>query len=194
MVLQPQHSSLWNLHLRRLRGRLHFQQFPYQRIMWSLLSWQCWIPIYQSIRNWFPFWWYNNLGGLIFLVIRRLRLFRSFFNKKLLNNHYKNNYNNKAYDTKHMNDIIAHQLLLDPHWLLLVHVGQHQRNVGGQEVVHFVAQRRLTQQFGASNQVTNGHVEIGVTRWPIWNSGKWMGHQDFLKRSKEKRVLLSFFR
>ena len=34
-----------------------------------------------------------------------------------------------------------------------VHVVQHQRDVGGQQVVHLVAQRGLAQQFGAPHQV-----------------------------------------
>ena len=36
---------------------------------------------------------------------------------------------------------------------LLVHVGEHEADVGGQQVVHLVAQRGLAQQLGPTHQV-----------------------------------------
>ena len=52
-------------------------------------------------------------------------------------------------------------------WRLLgfarfVRGGQHMSNVGGQEVVHLVAQGGLAQQLGPSDQVPDGHMEVGV--------------------------------
>ena len=65
---------------------------------------------------------------------------------------------------------------------LLVHVGEHERDVGGQEVVHLVAERGLAQQLRAPHQVADGHVEVGVARRPVGNSSKWVCHQDILKK------------
>ncbi len=49
-----------------------------------------------------------------------------------------------------MRDIVR---LLDPQGLLLVHIGEHEGDVGGEEVVHLVAQARLAQQLRATHQI-----------------------------------------
>ena len=72
------------------------------------------------------------------------------------------------------------QLFLAPDCALLVDVLHHGEDVGGEQVVHFVAQRRLAQQLGhgrdktptwdplltylgSPDKVADGHVEVGVT-------------------------------
>ena len=63
--------------------------------------------------------------------------------------------------------IIVHSHIrrsLDPHGLLLVHVGEHEADVGGQQVVHLVAQRGLAQQLGPTHQVA---WTIHRTEWKI---------------------------
>ena len=72
-------------------------------------------------------------------------------------------------------------LSLDPQRLLLVHVGQHETDVGGQEVVHLIAQRGLTQQLGASDQIADGHMEVSVATGPVGDPGEGVGHQHILK-------------
>lgn len=43
---------------------------------------------------------------------------------------------------------------------LTVHGGEHEGDVGGEEVVHLVAQGGLTEETAASHQVTDSHVEV----------------------------------
>ena len=64
---------------------------------------------------------------------------------------------------------------------MFVHVGQHETDVGCQQVVHLVPQRCFTQQLGSSDQVTNGHVKVSVTTGPVGDPGKWMSDQHLLK-------------
>ena len=49
-------------------------------------------------------------------------------------------------------------------WLLLaalaVHGGEHEADVGGEQVVHLVAEGRLTEEAAAPDQVANRHVEV----------------------------------
>jgi hypothetical protein len=65
---------------------------------------------------------------------------------------------------------------------LLAHVGQHEGDVGGEQVVHLVPQRGLAQQLGPSDEVADGHVEVGVARGPVRYPGEGVGHQDLLQR------------
>ena len=46
---------------------------------------------------------------------------------------------------------------------LFVHVCEHEGDVGGEEVIHFVPQGGLAQKLGPPHQVPDGHVEVGVT-------------------------------
>ena len=75
---------------------------------------------------------------------------------------------------------------------LSVHAGQHERDVGGEEVVHLVAEWSLTQQFGAADQVADGHVEVRVARWPVGDASERVRDQDFLRKQLrcEKRNLI----
>lgn len=43
---------------------------------------------------------------------------------------------------------------------LPVHGGEHERDVGGEEVIHLVAETCLAQEPTASHQVADGHVEV----------------------------------
>ena len=71
--------------------------------------------------------------------------------------------------------------LFDSDGLLLVHVGQHERDVRGEQVVHLVAQRRLAKQLRATHQVADGHVEVGVAGRPVGNPGKRVCHENLLE-------------
>ena len=71
--------------------------------------------------------------------------------------------------------------------------GQHERDVGGQEVVHLVAERGFAQQLGAPHQVADGHVEVGVARRPVGNSSKWVCHQDILKKKIISKLIEIIF-
>ena len=71
--------------------------------------------------------------------------------------------------------------ILQPQRFLFVHVVQHERNVRRQQIIHFVAQRRLAQQFRTSNQVADCHVEVGVARRPVGYARERMSHQQFLR-------------
>lgn len=64
---------------------------------------------------------------------------------------------------------------------LLVHVRKHEGNVGGQQVVHLVAEGRFAQQLGAAHQVADRHVEVRVARRPVGNAREWMSHQNLLQ-------------
>ena len=75
--------------------------------------------------------------------------------------------------------------LLDPEGLLLVHVGEHEGDVGGEQVVHLVAQGRLAEQLGSPHEVPDGHVEVGVARRPVADAGERVGHQDLLQGERE---------
>ena len=83
-------------------------------------------------------------------------------------------------------------LLLDlgsaPDCPLLVDVLHHTVDVGGQQVVHLVAQRSLAQQFGALDEVPNGHMEVRVTAGPVGNLAEGKGHQNIL-HDKQKKYL-----
>lgn len=50
---------------------------------------------------------------------------------------------------------------------LFVHVGQHEGDVGGEQVIHLVAEGGLAQQLGAAHQVADCHVEVRVARGPV---------------------------
>ena len=70
--------------------------------------------------------------------------------------------------------------LFDPKSFLFVHVGQHQADVGGQQIVHLVAQGGLTQQLGAPHQVTYRHMEVCVAAGPVRDPRKRMSDKDVL--------------
>ena len=69
---------------------------------------------------------------------------------------------------------------LHPERLLLVHVGEHEGDVGGEEVVHLVAERGLARQLGAPHQVSDGHVEVGVPTRPVGDPSEGVSHQNIL--------------
>ena len=71
-------------------------------------------------------------------------------------------------------------LSLHSECLLLVHVGEHEADVGGEQVVHLVAQGGLAEQLGAPHQVPDGHVEVGVAAGPVGDPGEGVGHQHVL--------------
>ncbi len=73
-------------------------------------------------------------------------------------------------------------VLLDPDGLLLVHVGEHERDVAGEEVVHLVAERRLAQQLGAAHQIADRHVEVRVARGPVRDACERLRHQHVLRQ------------
>ena len=64
---------------------------------------------------------------------------------------------------------------------MFVHVGQHERDVGGEKVVHLVAEGGLAQQLGPSHQVADGHVEVGVAAGPVGDAGERVGDEDLLR-------------
>ena len=69
---------------------------------------------------------------------------------------------------------------------MLVHVCQHERDVTGEEIIHFVAEAGLAQQLGAAHQVADGHVEVGVPTGPVGDACEGVGDQNILRRKHEK--------
>ena len=63
---------------------------------------------------------------------------------------------------------------------LLVDRLHHGECVAGQHVVHFVTQRRLAEQLGATHQVADGHVEVRVPARPVGDLVEGVRHQDLL--------------
>ena len=72
---------------------------------------------------------------------------------------------------------------LDPHGLLFVHVGEHERDVAREQVVHLVAEGGLAQQLGAPHEIADRHVEVGVAGGPVRNAREWVRHQDILQKN-----------
>lgn len=68
-----------------------------------------------------------------------------------------------------------------PHRPLFVDVLHHAVDVGGQQVVHLVAQRGLAQQLGAFDKVAYGHVEVSVTTRPVGNLAEGKSHENILR-------------
>ena len=60
-------------------------------------------------------------------------------------------------------------------------VGEHERDVRGQQVVHLVAQADLAQQSTIPYQTADGHVEVVGTTTPVGDLCKWVYIQDFLE-------------
>ena len=73
-----------------------------------------------------------------------------------------------------------------------VHIGQHEGDVAGQKVVHFVSQGGLTQKLGSSDQVTDGHMEVGVARGPVGDAREGMGHQNVLEKKRDDSDIFYF--
>ena len=68
-------------------------------------------------------------------------------------------------------------VLFNSQSFLLVHICQHETDVGSEQVIHFVAQGRLAEQLGAPHQVPDGHVEVGVARRPVGDPGEGVRYQ-----------------
>lgn len=79
-------------------------------------------------------------------------------------------------------------------WLfpLSVHVCQYHGDVGGEQVVHLVSEARLAEQPAASNQTTDGDVEVVWSAAPVGDLREWVGCENFLKENKTMRVKTSF--
>ena len=58
-------------------------------------------------------------------------------------------------------------VLFNSQSFLLVHICQHETDVGSEQVIHFVAQGRLAEELGAPDQVADGHVEVCVATGPV---------------------------
>ena len=71
--------------------------------------------------------------------------------------------------------------LFDPDGLLLVHVGEHEADVGGEKVVHLVAEAGLAEKLGAADEVADGHVEVSVAAGPVGDPCEGVGHQHLLQ-------------
>ncbi len=67
---------------------------------------------------------------------------------------------------------------------MLVHGIQHQGDVGGEQVVHLVAERGFAQQFRSSYQVADSHVEVSVARRPVGDARERVSHQNVLQRDQ----------
>ena len=78
--------------------------------------------------------------------------------------------------------ILLLQLGLAPDCPLFVDVLHHAVDVGGQQVVHLVAQGRLAQQLGALDQVADGHVEVSVATGPVGNLAEGKRHENILRK------------
>ena len=55
---------------------------------------------------------------------------------------------------------------------VVVHGGQHEGDVGGEKVIHLVAQAGLTEQSATPYQVADGHVEVVGPTAPVGDLGK----------------------
>ena len=64
--------------------------------------------------------------------------------------------------------------------LLLVHGGQHEGDVGGEEVVHLVAEACLAEESASPHQVADGHVEVVGATAPVGDLGERVGSQHLL--------------
>ena len=78
---------------------------------------------------------------------------------------------------------------LDPHGLLPIHVGEHEADVGGEQVVHLVAEGGLAEQLGAPDQVPDRHVEVRVARGPVGDAGERVRHQDLLENTERISII-----
>ena len=64
---------------------------------------------------------------------------------------------------------------------MLIHVGEHERDVTCEQVVHLVTEGGLAQQLGASHQIADCHMEVRVAGRPVRNAREWVRHQNILK-------------
>ena len=55
---------------------------------------------------------------------------------------------------------------------LTVHGGEHEGDVGGEEIVHLVPEGSLTEEATPSDQVADGHVEVVGTAAPVRDLGE----------------------
>lgn len=76
---------------------------------------------------------------------------------------------------------------------MLIHVGQHEGNVGGEQVIHLIAEGGFAEQLGAPHQVAYGHVEIGIARRPVGDAGEGVRYKDILKKNIDQCYLILFF-
>lgn len=72
-------------------------------------------------------------------------------------------------------------VLVGSYGSILVHVGQHKRYIWCEQIIHLIAQRCLAQQLRATHQITDGHVEIRISRWPVRDARKWMRNEYILQ-------------
>lgn len=70
----------------------------------------------------------------------------------------------------------------DSYRALLIHIREHQRNVGGQEVIHLVTQRGFAKELWTAHEVSYRHVEVSVAGRPIGDSCEGMCDQYILKK------------
>ena len=57
---------------------------------------------------------------------------------------------------------------------LTVHGGEHEGDVGGEEIVHLVPEGSLTEEATPSDQVADGHVEVVGATAPVRDLGEWV--------------------
>ena len=65
---------------------------------------------------------------------------------------------------------------------LLVHVGEHEADVGGEQVVHLVSQRGLEGELGEGGGVPDGEAEGGWGAGPVHDVGEREGGEYFLRQ------------
>ena len=81
-------------------------------------------------------------------------------------------------------------VLFNSQSFLLVHICQHETDVGSEQVIHFVAQGRLAEQLGAPHQVPDGHVEVGVATGPVGDPCEGMSYQNVLQIQSQSQLEL----
>ena len=81
------------------------------------------------------------------------------------------------------------RFLLDTNRALLVHVGQHERNVGREQIVHLVAEGGFAEQLRAAHQIADRHVEVGVTGGPVRDARERMRYQDVLWKESSDQCI-----
>ena len=79
-----------------------------------------------------------------------------------------------------LSPVSAPQLFLGPDGPLLVDGLHHGEGVGGQHVVHLVAEGGLAEQLGPAHQVAYRHVEVGVAAGPVGDLVEGVRRQDLL--------------
>ena len=74
---------------------------------------------------------------------------------------------------------------------LAVHVSEDHGDIGGEEIVHLIAEARLTEEPASSNQTPDCDVEVVGATAPVGDLGERVGSQNFLEKKRTKMKIMS---